>query len=644
MINADDLSKEIQLEKYENIIKASDILLTEVSSVAEEVLIREEAEIEYSLRIENNKQEDIRNINLSKQIPEGLKFKEIYTLKYDEENEEWDKDNIGSYDESARIAKLSIGVLKPEEVVHVKIVVETEKLNQEEYNREVETITKITADNASDIYGSPMKNTISKPKLVTEYYTENKNKYITDGEVVEYSIKVTNVGDITANNVEISDRLPDELELIKAEYSIGEFKVSTGIDNNRRISATGNLRPSETMILIIKAKAVSKVQNITIESAPSISSQELGQSYEEPVTYIVEAVKTEDTISMTEPERKYEISGIAWYDSNKDGENGYDEKGLSEIEVMAINADTGDIIKNTKTDSQGQYVLSDLDKGDYLVIYKYDADKFSLSDYKKTGISEKVNSDVISVRIEENGNPLIAAISDTIRIDNSDFTDINMGVKDREIFDLKLDSGINKIVLQTNKETKEYKYEYTKFAKLDIVPEQVEGATAFVTYEIRVTNEGNVPGFVNSIIDYMPKDMQFKSELNANWYIGQDGKIYTNSFANTVINPGETKTLQLILVKQMTEQNTGINVNTLEIYESYNEYGLKDDDSIENNKSDSEDDYTQTTALLTIQLGGGCTYTAVALAILVIAFLGLYVAKNHNKIFIKKPKKKKIYK
>lgn len=44
-------------------------------------------------------------------------------------------------------------------------------------------------------------------------------------------------------------------------------------------------------------------------------------------------------------------------------------------------------------------------------------------------------------------------------------------------------------------------------------------------YKIKVTNEGNVAGYAKNIVDYMPKGMQFISELNPSWYIAQNGNI-----------------------------------------------------------------------------------------------------------------------
>lgn len=640
-VNAKDLGKEIYAQDYQNVVKSPEILVTEVSTNAEEVLMRENQDLTYTIKIKNNKQEDINNISVTKIIPEGLEFKEIYTIKYNPDYEEWEKEIIGTYNEETKVAVLNIGTISKNDDVQIKIETKTSKLAEDVYNKEFETITKITGNNIGNYIGNIMKNTIAKPKLETEYICTNNNKYINNGDIIEYSIKVTNVSNISANNVEINDVLPDGLELIKADYSIGEFNVTTSMNKNREIKVTGNLLPNETMILNIKAKAVSKSQNISVQNAATINSQELGSKQTEPVTHIIETSEEEGHISSKQEERKYTISGKVWYDKNRNGAKDTDENNLPQMEMMLVNADTGVVVQKLTNDTEGNYYINDLSKGNYLVILKYDSLKYQVTEYKKAEVADNLNSDVIAVDIQEDGVYYKGAISDTIRIVNNDITNIDIGLTDKLIFDLKLESEISKITIQNSKEIKEYNYENTSLAKIDIDPDLISSSVAYIEYKIKVTNEGNVPGFANSIIDNKMEDMTFNSELNPNWYIGQDGNLYSNELANQKINPGETKEIKLILIKQMTESNTGISLNTVEIHETYNEYGLEDIDSKENNKSDTEDDYSQTTALISVSLGGKIVYNISIIMVVIVAILAIIWYINRKKLFIIKNHKKK---
>ena len=115
--------------------------------------------------------------------------------------------------------------------------------------------------------------------------------------------------------------------------------------------------------------------------------------------------------------------------------------------------------------------------------------------------------------------------------------------------------------------------------------------------------------------------------------MSSDGNIYNKELAQELINPGETKTVKLILNKKMTEYNTGINLNTIEIAEDYNEFGVEDIDSKVKNKAQSEDDISEVVALITVQTGGGVFFLVIALVVLTL-ILGI-IAINRKAVLIK---------
>lgn len=136
-----------------------------------------------------------------------------------------------------------------------------------------------------------------------------------------------------------------------------------------------------------------------------------------------------------------------------------------------------------------------------------------------------------------------------------------------------------------------------------------------------------------------PEGLAFKNiEINVE-QIKIDEKL-----ADEIIVKQENKSIPFEIIDnekiKITDTNSGINLNTVEIYETYNEFGLEDIDSKENNKSDTEDDYSQTTALISISLGGVAVYNVSLLIIVLVAILaGIWYIKG-NKILIKKAKKK----
>lgn len=278
----------------------------------------------------------------------------------------------------------------------------------------------------------------------------------------------------------------------------------------------------------------------------------------------------------------------------------------------------------------GTYVFENLESGDYIVIFYYNTEMYVLTDYRKSGVDESKNSDVISQKVFVNGESKTAAISDTIRLQTSSYANVDMGVVTSKKFDLKLDKTITKVTVQNKEGVKSYNYSDTKLAKVDITGKQLAGSTIVVEYKIRVTNEGNVPGYAKSIVDYLPKDMKFNSNLNPNWYLGRDGGLYNTSLGNQILNPGQTKELTLYLTKQMVEAKSVIQNNQAEVYEQFNDLGLNDIDSTPNNKASNEDDQSSADLIITIKTGAVVGYTVAVLIILIVVACGIFVLKQRN--------------
>ena len=137
-------------------------------------------------------------------------------------------------------------------------------------------------------------------------------------------------------------------------------------------------------------------------------------------------------------------------------------------------------------------------------------------------------------------------------------------------------------------------------------------------YTIKVKNNGKIPGYAESIVDYVSNDLEFNSELNPDWYY-MDDELYTDVFSDEVINPGEEKEIKLVLTKTMTNDNTGVVNNRAEIAEDYNEYGNEDINSTPNNNMPGENDMGSADVIIGVATGG----TIIAYIMLVIANIAL---------------------
>ena len=214
---------------------------------------------------------------------------------------------------------------------------------------------------------------------------------------------------------------------------------------------------------------------------------------------------------------------------------------------------------------------------------------------------------------------------------NSSIENIDLGIYRVAEFDLSLQKYINKITVNndTGVSINEYQNKDKTLVKTEIASRQMASSTVIIEYKIVVKNEGNVPGYAKKIVDYIPDDLKFSAELNPNAYIGKDGNIYSEELSKTVINPGESKEITLVLSKKMTGENTGTVVNTAEIAEDYNILGLQDKNSTPGNKSEKENDLGSANVVITVRTGQIVIYTTLIISVLGILFVGIYSIKKY---------------
>ena len=190
-----------------------------------------------------------------------------------------------------------------------------------------------------------------------------------------------------------------------------------------------------------------------------------------------------------------------------------------------------------------------------------------------------------------------------MEVKDNQYKNIDAGFYERDVFDLSLKKTIRRVVVQTAKNTRVSEYEGQSLVKVEIAAKELVNATVIVEYDIQVTNEGEVPGYAKEIIDYMPKDFKFNSEINKDWYMTTDGNLCNSSLQNTLINPGESKTITLSLVKTMNQNNTGTSLNMAEILKDTNDFNILDRDSVAGNKKDNEDDISSAELIVSVSTG-----------------------------------------
>ena len=475
--------------------------------------------------------------------------------------------------------------------------------------QQVESVALITDSNENTYRSNKLISKLEQAKVELSLTSPTAGQYVNIGDYIIYNITVENPTNCV-EDVEISNQLSEYL-VVEEVYINGELTIQS-INPEDTETYLQDILNETTYTLIIEENQKSEISikarvneitedfdKITITNTAQATVKGEVKTTSEEITHTIvrQASESEEKI----------ISGVAWLDENQDGQKDTNEKLLQDITVRLLDTETNQLaidkegnVLETTTGEDGTYKFSKVQEGIYIVVFDYDTTKYEPTIYMKDGVSTGLNSKALAKVFdgEVKGN----AGTDIIYL-TENLYDINLGLKQNLKFDLELGKYINTIVVQNAKGTKTYECKDNEtLKKIEINSKQIEGSVVVLEYKIKVKNTGEIAGYVTNIRDYLPNGLTFSSELNPNWYLsGKD--LYTKSLANTRIEPGEEKEINLILTKTMTSDNVGLINNRAEIAENYNELGKQDIDSTANNQSSEEDDMGAADVIIGISTG-----------------------------------------
>ena len=278
------------------------------------------------------------------------------------------------------------------------------------------------------------------------------------------------------------------------------------------------------------------------------------------------------------------------------------------------------------------------------LLQAYNAETMDGPDYKDVKVAFRVTEPNTSDRIIINQ----AQISDDADSEGEDVTDIDStpdewieGEDDQDIekiyvqyFDLALRKWVSQVILiedgqEKVKDTGHYaEQDPEPVVRVDLNQKRIDNTIIKFKYQIRITNEGEIAGTATEISDYIPEGLEFNQADNPLWK-EVDGKIVTDQLKDTILQPGESATVEVILTWINDEENMGVMINTAEISEDYNESHTPDIDSVPNNKVPGEDDIDDAPVALTMVTGSAPLYIGLTAGTLAIIAGGVFLIKKY---------------
>ena len=386
---------------------------------------------------------------------------------------------------------------------------------------------------------------------------------VNSSDIVTYTIRVYNEGEVSGYATKIMDDIPEGLEFVPGTYD----KDGKATNTNAKYGWKIYKKVTQPIEAFIKENVI---------------------TYNNEKYIVTDDVKEADLI-------------VTDYLSKENGENNlikaFDPKTMKELDYRDV-------------------------KVSFKVVEAKTSDRI-LINYAQITEHEDSNGDKIKDR-DSTPNEWIETD------DDQDIEKIKL-----RYFDLSLLKWVTKAIVYENgqktvTETGHTGYENPEpVVKVDLKNTSLNNVEVKFEYKIRITNEGDIAGYAKEISDYIPQGLKFVASDNPQWR-ETDGKIVTRALENTLLQPGETADVTVILTWINGADNLGLKTNIAEISEDYNDYGTPDIDSTPNNKVPDEDDIDDAPVMLSIRTGSSnIIYASIVAGVLAIISLGVIVIKKN---------------
>lgn len=584
----------------------------------------------YQIKINELLGENLSNVSVELQIPEGINCYDAYVTDGFSET----RDNINV---SNNLVQVNLPELLANEEKYIFIECDAKNILNTQ-NRDITAQAKISADGIEETFSNISINGLSKPKLEVKHYSNLEENKANAGDLIKHVIEVKNVGVGTADNITIEDNFTEGVRYLSTIYTKGNKLIESKNYDGETSRIITSLEENESLIAVVTMQAAGG--NTDVENFVEVSANGIEKITTEKETYKLINIDSNSENSSTGNNNnssnnnqgnssnnnnisKANVSGSIWIDENRNGIKEKEEGKVEGTEVYLVNVETNNQI-STKTNSTGEFTFGNTENGKYMIVALYNSEKYSLT----KSYVEYADSSMISKGIRAdariNNESRVVAVIENINVQDGNISNQNIGLIENEIFDLSLNKVVDKIEVQTKKGTTMHN-QNKKLAKVEIHAKEIEGAVAKITYRFDIKNEGDIPGTATKILENIPEGLNINLAENPGWKLDEKGLLYNDSLAGELINSGETKSIYLVLTKTMTEDNTGIVNNIAEIGESQNKLGVKDRDSNPGNNNKAEDDLSYADVYIGIKTGKTILYISLGLSMLIVLSVGIYL-------------------
>lgn len=165
---------------------------------------------------------------------------------------------------------------------------------------------------------------------------------------------------------------------------------------------------------------------------------------------------------------------------------------------------------------------------------------------------------------------------------------------DRQDFNIKTEKTISELYI--NGEKQNIKNSPNNLFQVSIHRKELDNTSIQIKYIIKIENTGEIPGTAGIVTDEIPEGLEFFKEDNKDYWKLENGKAVTDILDGEIIQPGESKELEIVLRCVNTGNNIGLKNNRAVASNMKNQPNFED--------SDRTNDTDECKLLITVGTGG----------------------------------------
>ena len=164
--------------------------------------------------------------------------------------------------------------------------------------------------------------------------------------------------------------------------------------------------------------------------------------------------------------------------------------------------------------------------------------------------------------------------------------------------------------------------------KVDVDKKKINTTNITFVYTIQVINQGEIAGYAKEVKDRIPEGLEFVPSDNPLWHLDADGNVVTEQLADTLLQPGDTASVQIAFRWIKNQDNFGLKTNVAEISKDYNDSNTPDIDSTPDNNVPEEDDQDEASVIISIKTGDVPIYLGLITASMATLGGGVYFIRK----------------